>query len=67
LTYNLKESVLNIGIQPKEGQGINMTITQEINSSLAQLLTSAAKKGEWALDSVSPVVPDQRQDNIVIN
>lgn len=67
LTYNLKESVLNIGIQPKEGRGINMTITQEINTSLAQLLTSAAKKGEWALDSVSLVVPDQRQDNIVIN
>ncbi|MEX0941092.1 MAG: hypothetical protein WD002_00940 [Pseudomonadales bacterium] len=67
LTYNVKDKVLSIGIQPREGQGINMTITQEINASLAQLLISAAKKGEWALEAVTPVIPDQRQDNIVIN
>lgn len=65
LTYNIKEGNLNVGLQPKEGQGINMAINQEINSSLTQLLLGAAKKGEWALEGVAQ--PAASQENIVIN
>lgn len=67
LTYNMKGNSLNVGIQPKEGQGINIAINQEINTSLSELLLSAARKGEWGLDHTSPLQGEQRQDNIVIN
>jgi hypothetical protein len=65
LTYNIKEGNLNVGLQPKEGQGINMAINREINSSLTQLLLGAAKKGEWSLEGVAQ--PAAVQENIVIN
>lgn len=65
LTYNIKEGNLNIGVQPKEGQGINMAINQDINTSLTQLLLGAARKGEWGLEGV--IQPVNAQENIVIN
>lgn len=67
LTYNLKDGNLNIGLQPKEGQGINMAINRDINMSLTTLLLTAAKKGEWRLGQQGPFVGDELHENIVIN
>ena len=50
LTYNIKGENLHLGVQPKQGQGINMVINRQINTSLVQLLLGAAQKGEWKLD-----------------
>lgn len=66
LSYNLKEGILHLGIQPKEGQGINMAINQELNTSLTQLLLGAARKGEWSLGNAA-LVGAAQQENIVIN
>ena len=67
LSYNVKAGILNIGIAPKQGLGINMAINQDINTSLTQLLLSAATKGEWSLAIKSPFVGSPSKDNIVIN
>ncbi|MCB1693298.1 MAG: hypothetical protein KDI19_11065 [Pseudomonadales bacterium] len=67
LSYSVKNGILHLGIQPKEGQGINMAINQEINSSFTQLLLGAAGKGEWKLDSKDISIQPAGQDNIVIN
>lgn len=66
LTYNLVEGNLSMGIQPKEGQGINMSLDRNINASLTQLLLSAAAKGEWGIDVLGNAAIAGR-DNIVIN
>lgn len=66
LTYNLNSGNLNIGIQPREGQGINMAIDRDINISLTQLLLGAAQKGEWGFDLIAHM-PVAARDNIVIN
>ncbi|MBV1876007.1 MAG: hypothetical protein KUG79_00060 [Pseudomonadales bacterium] len=47
LTFNLQAKNLHLGIQPKEGQGINMVINRQINTSLVKLLLAAADKGQW--------------------
>lgn len=67
LTYNLKDGNLNIGIQPKEGQGINMAIDRNINVSMTNLLLVAAQKGEWGLQAPGAGSGAPPQENIVIN
>lgn len=64
LQYNIKEGVLNLGIQPKTGQGISMVINQQINSSLTQLLAAAIRKAEWNLVARRAAPP---QSDRVIN
>jgi len=66
LTYNLNEGNLSIGIEPREGQGINMAIDRNINVSMTSLLLAAAQKGEWRLAEMG-VISQPHQDNIVIN
>jgi len=50
LTYSIKDENLNLGIQPKQGQGVNIVINRDINLSLTRLLLEAARKGDWKLD-----------------
>ncbi len=64
LNYNIKGDNLHLGIQPKEGQGINMVINRDINLSVTRLLLDAARKGEWKLENG---IDNVRGDNIVIN
>lgn len=47
LNYGIKDGNFQLGVQPKEGQGISMVINQDLNVSLTQLLLAAAKKGDW--------------------
>jgi hypothetical protein len=66
LTYNIKGGNLNLGIQPKTGQGINIVINREINTTLTQLLVAAARKGEWLLNQVR-IEPVGQANGKVIN
>jgi hypothetical protein len=68
LTYNMKEDgALHLSIRPKEGQGINVVINQDINITLTQLLLTAAKNGDWKLDEWIANNPSKQRENIVIN
>jgi len=66
LSFNFKDSVLQLGIQPKEGQGITLGVNQDINTSITQLLLAAAKKGQWMLDGLTATV-SKVEENRVIN
>lgn len=67
LTYNLAGDNLQLGIQPRQGQGINMAINREINLSITRLLLAAAKKGDWQLDERSENEGLGQTDSRVIN
>ena len=47
LNYGIKDGNLQLGVQPKEGQGISVVISQDLNVTLTQLLLAAAKKADW--------------------
>ncbi|XOV90370.1 MAG: hypothetical protein ACFHX7_10935 [Pseudomonadota bacterium] len=64
LTYNIRAGILNLGVQPKSGQGINIAINQQINSSLTQLLYSAGRKGDWG---ITPAALGPSEGQVVIN
>ena len=51
LSYRVSEENLHLTIQPKQGEGINLTINRQINSSMMALMQSAAKKADWRLES----------------
>jgi len=53
LSFNFKDNVLQLGVQPKEGKGITLGINPDMNTSITQLLMAAAKKGEWLLEGLS--------------
>lgn len=68
LTYKFTNDQLNLGIAPKQGQGINIGINRDINNNLTRLLLSAAGQGEWGL--AQPTVqqpPATQQEKPVIN
>lgn len=68
LTYNMKANDLHLGIQPRDGKGINMAINRDVNLSMTRLLLDAAGKGDWKLGQwTSESTNDGREDNIVIN
>ena len=49
LNYKILGSDLHLGIHPKEGQGIDMVINEEVNPTLTQLILQAGQKGVWNL------------------
>lgn len=51
LSFSIKDTILQLSIQPKEGRGINFVINQEINASMIQLLKTAAEKGGWGIQN----------------
>ena len=61
LNYKIQGEDLHLGIQPKEGQGIDMVINGDINPTFVQLIMQAGEKGAWNLGSVeSGSVPKDR-------
>ncbi len=51
LTFKMgNDGTLQLGVQPRVGQGINVVLNQEINITMTQLLLTAARKGDWKLD-----------------
>lgn len=68
LSYKMPDNgTLQLSIQPKEGKGINIVLNQDINTTLTQLLMTAAGKGDWDLENSLKETPDMAPENIVIN
>lgn len=65
LNYRLEGEVMHLGIEPSKGQGINLVINLDINSSLTQLITAAANKAAWNL--VVSETPVNRGSQQVVN
>ncbi len=63
LTYKIEGESLHLGVQPKNGQGINMVLNRQINSSLTQLIVTAAKKADWKLVTQTQAVQEDRVIN----
>ncbi|MFT5211095.1 MAG: hypothetical protein ACI9CE_002826 [Flavobacterium sp.] len=49
INYKILGKDLHLGLQPKEGQGIDMVISGEVNPTLVQLILQASQKGDWNL------------------
>lgn len=67
LTYRIDEDQLNLGIAPKEGQGINIGINRDINNNLTRLLLGAAQQGEWGLSQSQGQTQSASQQKPVVN
>jgi|TARA_B110000196_G_C21125504_1_gene655616 hypothetical protein len=53
---------LQLGVQPKEGQGISVLINQDLYVTLTQLLLAAAKKVDWKFsESQENMVSEERK------
>lgn len=53
LNYRVEKEILHLGIEPKEGQGINLAINRDINASITRLIHTAAKQAEWRLPALT--------------
>jgi hypothetical protein len=68
LSYNLKDNgTLHLTVQPKNGQGINIVLNQDINTTLTQLLITAGSKGNWKLEEMFDQNPGVSPRDVVIN
>ena len=67
LSYRVSEENLHLTIQPKQGEGINLTINRQINSSMMALMQSAAKKADWRLESWFEPTQGSRSHQDVVN
>ena len=64
LNYKILGDDLHLGMQPKEGQGIDMVISGEVNPTLIQLIQQAGQKGAWNLATPnSEAIPANRVIN----
>jgi hypothetical protein len=62
LNYGIKDGNLQLGVQPKTGQGISVVINQDLNVTLTQLLLAAAKKAAWKFsESQENMVSDEQK------
>jgi hypothetical protein len=50
LSYSVKNGKLALAIAPKESQGINLVLDENLNFNVTRLLRSAATSGDWQLD-----------------
>ncbi|MFT7687579.1 MAG: hypothetical protein ACI9FB_002935 [Candidatus Azotimanducaceae bacterium] len=64
LNYKIQGADLHLGLQPKEGKGIDMVISEQVNPTLVQLIRQAAQKAGWGL---APSNNDVKPANRVIN
>ncbi|MDA0788075.1 MAG: hypothetical protein O2780_01305 [Proteobacteria bacterium] len=55
LNYAINDGNLQLGIHPKDGQGISLVLNQDLNATLTQLLLSAQKKAGWNLPEAQPL------------
>ena len=66
ITRNVIGEKLNLRLEPKSGQGINLVLDRKINSSLIQLLLSAISNANWKIEE-GMTVPNLATDERVIN
>lgn len=61
LNYRVQKDILHLGIEPKQGQGINLAINRDINRSMSKLIEAAVKKAEWRLDTAKSLPSEQQR------
>ncbi len=66
LTHNIRDENLYLSLQPKSGQGMNLVLDRERNSSLTQLLMGAIKRANWEIEE-GMIMADLGKDQRVIN
>jgi hypothetical protein len=66
LTHAIRGEKLNLSLDPRSGQGMNLVLDRKINASLIQLLTSAIEIANWKLEE-DMSTPDPEKDERVIN
>lgn len=49
ITYRIEGTNLHVSMQPKDGQGINMVINQDINATVSRLLGTAIGQAAWGI------------------
>lgn len=49
LTYGVSGMNLNLSIEPRSGQGINIVLDPQLNHNVSKLLRSAAETAQWGL------------------
>jgi len=67
LTCNKVGENLRLGVHPKKGEGINMVIDRNINTSLTQLLQKAVRQAEWNLASNAVDAVQSNSEKPIIN
>ncbi len=60
LNYRMEGEILRLGIEPKEGQGINLSINRDINISISKLIETAVKQADWRLPPPKQVQSGQQ-------
>ena len=65
ITSNKVGDNLQLGIHPKDAQGINMVINRDINTTMRQLLLAAAHQAEWNLGGVTQPAAVTQEDRII--
>ncbi len=66
IAHNINGENLNLSLQPKSGQGMNLVLNRQINSSLTQLLMSAIEMANWKIEE-NVILPDRAKDERVLN
>lgn len=60
LNYRVEKEILHLGIEPKEGQGINLAINRDINASITRLIQTAAAQAEWGLSESAALMAAEK-------
>ncbi len=68
LSYNLRDDgSMQLGVQPKTGQGINIVLNQEINITMTRLLMTAVRNAEWRLEENTSPGGTTVPEKVVVN
>lgn len=67
LSYTFKEDLLNLSVEPKEGQGISIVINRDLNVSMTRLILAAARQADWKIDQIKQMSAANTGERKVIN
>ena len=65
LTYQIVKRQLHLSLIPQVGAGLNLVLSQEVAVSLNAILTAAAVKADWQLES--PASKSSKDGSKIIN
>lgn len=60
LNYRVEKDILHLGIEPKEGQGVNLAINRDINASMSRLIETAVTQAQWGLGAPKSLAETQK-------
>ena len=65
LNYRITKNQLQLTLLPKQGEGLNVALNQEVAASMTAILQAAAAKAEWRINQ--PLDPVAQQNLKIIN